>query len=53
MPLSSLHQKQKNKNRALFALLVLMVVIFFATTIVKLSPGPDHPFKNVQYGKHR
>lgn len=37
MPLANLHKKQKSKNLTLLAMLVFLVILFFAVTIIKFT----------------
>ena len=38
MPHTKLHQKKKLKNWLLFALILGMMALFFAITIIRVSP---------------
>lgn len=38
MPMSDLHKKKKWKNWLLFGLIIGMMALFFAITIIRMSP---------------
>lgn len=39
MPLTDLHKKRRLKNFAVLAALVVFMLILFAITVIRLSPG--------------
>ncbi|MCE3232357.1 MAG: hypothetical protein K0R98_614 [Rickettsiaceae bacterium] len=42
MPLNEVHKKKKSKNYALLAIVVSLMLLFFAVTIVKIKEVNSH-----------